>query len=202
MSYTGPLALGLNNDKPHTFAPSNATILAVVVGNALEWYEVVVYGYLAAVIAALYFPAHDAGTSLLLFSVAMAAGRMIIGAMPRLDPFVIMMWGCGLTTVAFLAGSYLPSAPLALAACVLAGFTGSCLWPTTLAVTADRYPGGGAGMFGLLAPLGNAGGIFMPWLVGWISDRSDLRHGLAISALAPALMLPLLLWMRAGRKPA
>lgn len=66
MSYTGPLALGLNNDKPHTFAPSNATILAVVVGNALEWYEVVVYGYLAAVIAALYFPAHDAGTSLLL----------------------------------------------------------------------------------------------------------------------------------------
>ena len=56
MSYTGPLALGLNDDKPQASAPSKATILAVVVGNALEWYEIVVYGYLAAVIAALFFP--------------------------------------------------------------------------------------------------------------------------------------------------
>jgi fucose permease len=89
---------------------------------------------------------------------------------------------------------------LALAACVLAGFTGSCLWPTTLAVTADRYPGGGASMFGLLAALGNAGGIFMPWLVGAIADRWNLHWGLAVSAIAPALLLPLLLWMRATRR--
>ncbi|RYD29593.1 MAG: MFS transporter, partial [Verrucomicrobiaceae bacterium] len=145
------------------------------------------------------FPTWVGGTSLLLFSLAMVAGRMIIGFVPRLDPFLIMAWGCGLSVVAFMGGSFLPVPSLALAACVIAGFTGSCLWPTTLAVTADRYPGGGASMFGVLAALGNAGGMFMPWLVGWIADRSDLHIGLAVSAVAPALMLPLLLWMRARK---
>jgi fucose permease len=146
------------------------------------------------------FPAWVGGLSLLFFSLAMVAGRVIIGFIPRLDPFLIMVWGCGMSVLAFMAGSFLQVPSLALAACVLAGFTGSCLWPTTLAVTADRYPGGGASMFGLLAALGNAGGMFMPWLVGWIADRSDLRIGLAVSALAPALMLPLLLWMRAAKE--
>lgn len=146
------------------------------------------------------FPAWVGGLSLLFFSLAMVAGRVVIGFIPRLDPFLIMVWGCGMSVLAFMAGSFLQVPSLALAACVLAGFTGSCLWPTTLAVTADRYPGGGASMFGLLAALGNAGGMFMPWLVGWIADRSDLRIGLAVSALAPALMLPLLLWMRAAKE--
>jgi fucose permease len=146
------------------------------------------------------FPQWVAATSLLMFSLAMVAGRIIIGVMRRLDPFLIMAWGCGLSVVAFMGGSFLPVPSLALAACVLAGFTGSCLWPTTLAVTADRYPGGGASMFGLLAALGNAGGIFMPWLVGAIADRWNLHWGLAISAIAPALLLPLLLWMRATKR--
>ncbi len=134
--------------------------------------------------------------ALLLFSLAMVLGRWIVALMPKIDPIRIMMWGCGLSVIAFLAGSFLPIPAAALAACILAGFTGSCLWPTTLAVTADRFPTGNASMFGLLAALGNAGGIFMPWVVGWIADRHGLHWGLAISSLAPAAMLPLLMGMR------
>ena len=78
------------------------------------------------------------------------------------------------------------------------GFTGSALWPTMLAVTGNRHPEGGATMFGALAALGNAGGIFMPWLVGAIADRSSLHWGLAVSALAPLLMLGLLGVLRRG----
>ena len=44
-----------------------------------------------------------------------------------------------------------------------------------------------------LAALGNAGGIFMPWTVGWIAGIHDLHLGLAVSAIAPLLMLPLVL---------
>jgi fucose permease len=144
--------------------------------------------------SALGFPQWIAGVGLLLFSIAMAAGRMIVGAFgTKLNPFQIMAWGCGSSVVLFLAGSFLPVYSLALAACVLAGFTGSSLWPTMLAVTADRYPNGGASMFGALAALGNAGGIFMPWTVGWIAGIHDLHVGLAISAVAPLLMLPLVL---------
>jgi len=36
----------------------------------------------------------------------------------------------------------------------------------------------------------------MPWLVGYIADYSNLHWGLAISALAPLLMLPLVLRLR------
>ncbi len=53
-------------------------------------------------------------------------------------------------------------------------------------------------MFGALAAFGNAGGIFMPWLVGVIADKYSLHWGLAISALAPLLMLPIVLTL--GRK--
>ena len=106
------------------------------------------------------------------------------------------MAGCAGTVLLFLMGSFVPWPWLALASCVAAGFTGSCLWPTLLAVAADRHPEGGATMFGALAALGNAGGIGMPWLVGVIADRSDLRWGLAVSALAPALLLPLVAALR------
>ena len=51
-------------------------------------------------------------------------------------------------------------------------------------------------MFAALAALGNAGGIVMPWVVGWIGDLSSLRWGLAVSALAPLLMLPLVLVLK------
>jgi fucose permease len=140
------------------------------------------------------------GMALLAFSLAMALGRMVIGSLgTKLTPFQIMAWGCGLTIILFMIGSFATHAPTALVACVLAGFTGSCLWPTMLAVTADRYPDGGASMFGALAALGNAGGIFMPWLVGVVADARDLHWGLAISAIAPLVMLPLVLWL--GRSP-
>jgi fucose permease len=146
------------------------------------------------------FPAWVGGGALLMFSVAMALGRMVIGMTGAgFDAFRMMAWSCGATVGLFLLGSFLPVASLALAACILAGFTGSCLWPTMLAVTADRYPSGGASMFGALAALGNAGGIFMPWVVGWIADRTDLHWGLAVSALAPLIMIPLVLRLKSLR---
>jgi len=146
------------------------------------------------------FPKSISSGSLLLFSVAMALGRMVIGSISvKIDPFRMMAWSCGTSVIFFLLGSFFPMPSVALICCIIAGFTGSCLWPTMLAVTADRYPAGGASMFGALAALGNAGGIFMPWVVGAIADRSDLHWGLAVSALAPLAMLPLVLFMRATR---
>jgi fucose permease len=142
------------------------------------------------------------GTALLLFSVAMALGRMVVGAAgPRWDPYWVMAIGCATSVVLFLFASFLPFPRVALGCCVLAGFAGSCLWPTMLAVSADRFPQGGASMFALLAAFGNAGGIAMPWLVGWIADLKDLHWGLATSAIAPLLMLPLVLALRAARSP-
>ncbi|MBV9674507.1 MAG: MFS transporter, partial [Verrucomicrobia bacterium] len=60
----------------------------------------------------------------------------------------------------------------------------------------------GASMFAALAAFGNAGGILMPWMVGWIADLKDLHWGLAFSALAPLLMMPVLAYLYRGvRRP-
>ena len=56
----------MGEQQRQSLAAGGATTFAVVIGNALEWYEIVVYGYLAAVIARLFFPVGDASTSLLL----------------------------------------------------------------------------------------------------------------------------------------
>ncbi|MEZ5278478.1 MAG: MFS transporter [Opitutaceae bacterium] len=150
---------------------------------------------------ALGFPIWMAGGSLLAFSLAMAAGRIFVGILGhRVGPFQIVFWACASSTVLFAGASFLPSPVGALACCIGVGFTGSALWPTILAMTADRYPNGGATMYSALAAFGNAGGIFMPWVVGWVADRSDLHWGLFVSALAPFLMLPLVVAMSRGSR--
>jgi len=137
------------------------------------------------------------GMSLLLFSVALTLGRLFVGWFGKnWDMFHLMAWSCGSSIVLFIAGSFLPIPWMALSACIAVGFTGSCLWPTMLGVTANRYPRGGASMYGILAAAGNAGGMFMPWAVGLVADHSNMHWGLVVSVIAPALMLPLVLIMR------
>src|SRR6266704_4161346 len=114
--------------------------------------------------------------SLLAFSAAMALGRIFAGLIGRrVDPIKLMLSCCWTSVVLFLLACFAPWPAVALAASVAVGLAGSCLWPTTLGVAADRFPRGGATMFGLLAAFGNLGGILMPWLVGVTSDSSSLR---------------------------
>ena len=131
------------------------------------------------------------------FSVAMVAGRMSAGALGHhVQPFFLMLACCLITAVLFLLGCFGPYAPLALAACVAAGLSTSCLWPTTLALTADRFPHGGGSMFGLLSASGNVGCFVMPWVIGVLSEASTLRYGIAATTLCPLITIMLLLWMR------
>ncbi len=137
------------------------------------------------------------GMALLGFSVAMTVARMGAGMLgTRVKPVTIMLISCWVSAALFLLASFSPWRGLALGAAILVGFTGSALWPSMLGITADRYPRGGASMFGLLGGFGNAGGIFMPWAIGIIADHSALNLGIATSTLCPLLLAFLLLWMR------
>jgi fucose permease len=135
--------------------------------------------------------------SLLAFSAAMALGRIFAGLIGRrVDSIALMLGCCWASVVLFLLACFSPWPAVALAASVAVGLAGSCLWPTTLGVAADRFPRGGASMFGVLAAFGNLGGILMPWLVGVTADWSSLRLGLATSTACPLLMAFVLLWMQ------
>jgi fucose permease len=172
--------------------------LAIFLGGALElgmaqWLP-------AYAEMSLGFSKSTASISLLAFSAAMALGRIFAGLIGRrVDPITLMLGCCWTSVVLFLLACFAPWPTVALAASVALGLAGSCLWPTTLGVAADRFPRGGASMFGLLAAFGNLGGILMPWLVGVTADWSSLRLGLATSTACPLLMAFVLLRMR--RRP-
>ena len=136
------------------------------------------------------------GFALAGFSVGMVFGRMAAALLQeRIPPISLMLGCCAVTVVLFMVVSFPPSPAIGLAAAVVAGFTGSCLWPTMLAIAADAYPQGGATMFAVLTAFGNAGCSLVPWLVGLITAQSDIHIGLLAVAVCPAGMMVLLVWM-------
>jgi fucose permease len=136
------------------------------------------------------------GFALAGFSVGMALGRMAAALLHERIPAVSLMLGCcAVTVVLFFVISFAPNPAIALTAAIAAGFSGSCLWPTMLAISADAYPQGGATMFSVLTAAGNAGCSLIPWLVGIVSAHSNLHIGLLTVTLCPAAMMLLLVWM-------
>ncbi len=55
-------------------APPFKQVAAAVIGNALEWYDFIVYGFMAIVIARLFFPATSEYASMLLTTAAFGVG--------------------------------------------------------------------------------------------------------------------------------
>jgi MFS family permease len=56
------------------FAPKPLQVAAAVIGNALEWYDFIVFGFFAVVIARLFFPAESQYASLLLTTATFGVG--------------------------------------------------------------------------------------------------------------------------------
>lgn len=69
-------------------APAPKQIAAAVIGNALEWYDFVVYGFFASVLAEAFFPSRDETASLLLALATFGAGFCTrpLGRPPSGDP--------------------------------------------------------------------------------------------------------------------
>ncbi len=141
------------------------------------------------------------GVSLAGFSVAMGVGRIVVARFAHRTGILPIMMGCCLACVVLIAaGCFSPSVPVALASCVLAGLSVSCLWPSSLAVAADRFPRGGASLFAIMAAAGNAGCVIMPWFVGLMSERTNIRDGILSIAVCPTALILVLLWMAYSTK--
>jgi fucose permease len=141
------------------------------------------------------------GIALAVFYVAMILARWSAASLThRVRATSLMIGCCVATALLFAVAAFAPWAPVALAGCVAAGFAVGCLWPTTLAVTADRLPGGGATMFALMSASGNVGCTMMPWLIGLVASRTSLNAGLAFAGLCPIAMAIVLVFMAACRE--
>jgi fucose permease len=142
-----------------------------------------------------------AGLALAGFSIAMLVGRVVVGHwLATANAVRAMLAFCvGCVALLFVA-SFAPAPAIALAACVALGFGVCCFWPTTLSLAGDRYPRGGASMFGMLAGFGNVGCMSVPWIVGVIAERGTLNIGMATIAVCPAAMaIMLVAMMRSGK---
>jgi fucose permease len=171
------------------------TMVAIFLGGATELG--MAYWLPAYAEKSLGYSSWIAGLAFLGFSLAMTVGRLGMMFLPKtVGAIPLMLFCCLASVLLFPLASFAPNRGLAVAACILVGLTGSCLWPTTLAVAADRYPQGGATMFAFLGALGNFGGIFMPWLIGVVADHWGLRWGLATATFCPLAMIFTLLSMR------
>lgn len=135
----------------------------------------------------------SSGAILVAFSVAMASGRILASHRTnRLNPHVVLFVAGIICFGCYLSCTLSPIPLLALAASVLLGFACGPLWPTELAITADRFPHGGASMFALLAGSGNFGCLVMPWIIGMVAESTSLRTGLLAGSLAPLALLVIL----------
>lgn len=57
-----------------TSAPRAKQIAAAVIGNALEWYDFIVFGFLTLIISRLFFPVESEYSSLLLTTATFGVG--------------------------------------------------------------------------------------------------------------------------------
>jgi len=129
-----------------------------------------------------------------LFAVFMAIVRMLYGKLENKFPLEkFLRWSAVACIACYLTAALSKSPALALSACALTGATIALMWPGILHRSAGRFPGGGTGLFGMLALGGDVGCSLGPWLLGFIGDRAGLKTGLLAGAVFPAGFLALLL---------
>ncbi len=140
------------------------------------------------------WPRNMAPVVLLLFSVAMAGGRLIGARLARRITAERLVIGAALLCAVLILIASRPGYPLvSVCSGVLFGLAVGTLWPTTLALAAGRFPGGGAAMFSAFAAAGNAGGMIVPWAMGVVAEYSSMHWALAGVALLPLLLAAVLL---------
>ena len=89
----------------------------------------------------------------------------------------------------------------AKAGAVVIGLSFAAIYPTTLAMAADRYQRNAGTIFGLLFAVGLLGGMLFPWALGHISQAAGVREGMVLPLIG-AVMITILVLVIGKRAPA
>lgn len=191
-------------------------LAAASIGNALEWYDILVYGYFAVTISKLFFPTADPTTALLLtfgtFGVSYLVrplGALVLGAYAdragrraaMLISIVIMTIGTGLMAIIPTYGTIGIAAPIAvLIARLLQGFAvaGEFGSATAFLVEHTKDRKGFFASFqwfgqGLAAVLASFFGVV---LLGWLTADQLDTWGWRVPFLFGLLIGPIGLYIR------
>lgn len=83
------------------------------------------------------------------------------------------------------------SAPLMFAGAVITGLSHAAIYPTMLAIAADRYQRLAGTIFGFLFAVGLIGGMLFPWGIGQVSPGFGLRTAMLLPLVGGAVIAAL-----------
>lgn len=165
-----------------------STVGAVVIGNALDWYDFTLYGYFAVTIGKLFFPAASSWTSLLsalaVFGAAYVVrpfGGILLAHLAdqwgrrNILIFVIALMTVGTAMIAF-APTYAAigiAAPLIIVVSrLLQGFSAGGEFASATAFLVEHAPPDRRGLYGAWQISGQGIAIFLSGMAGSIAARS------------------------------
>ena len=201
--------------KSHT--PRTRQIVAAVIGNALEWYDFVVFGFVSVVISRLFFPASSEYARLLLTFATFGVGFFMrpVGAIAlglyadRVGRKAAMQLVIFLMTIAVAMVAFAPTydsiglgAPLLIVlARLLQGFATGGEFSSATSFLVEIAPAGRRGYFGSLQMVGQGLSAFLGALAGALVTRSLAPEqldawGWRIPFLAGLLIGPVGLYIR------
>jgi MFS transporter, MHS family, proline/betaine transporter len=169
-------------------APKPLQIAAAVIGNALEWYDFIVFGFFTVVIARLFFPSDSQYASLLLTTATFGVGffmRPVGGILlgiyaDRRGRKAALLMVISLMTVAIAMIAFAPTyaaigvgAPLIMvAARLLQGFSAGGEFASATAFLTESAPAGRRGLYGSWQMVGQGLAVLLGAILGTLLTRS------------------------------
>ncbi|MGA8694623.1 MAG: MFS transporter [Xanthobacteraceae bacterium] len=169
-------------------APKPLQIVAAVIGNALEWYDFIVFGFFTVVIARLFFPSDSQYASLLLttgtFGVGFfmrPVGGILLGIYAdRRGRKAALLMVISLMTVAIAMIAFAPTyaaigvgAPLIMVvARLLQGFSAGGEFASATAFLTESAPAGRRGLYGSWQMVGQGLAVLLGAILGALLTRS------------------------------
>ena len=169
-------------------APKPIQIVAAVIGNALEWYDFIVFGFFTVVIARLFFPSDSQYASLLLttgtFGVGFfmrPVGGILLGIYAdRRGRKAALLMVITLMTVAIAMIAFAPTyaaigvgAPLIMVvARLLQGFSAGGEFASATAFLTESAPAGRRGLYGSWQMVGQGLAVLLGAILGTLLTRS------------------------------
>src|SRR6202046_2042407 len=175
-------------------APKSYQIAAAVIGNALEWYDFIIFGFLTVVISRLFFPTNSQYASLLLTTATFGVGFFMrpVGGMllgiyaDRRGRKAALLMVIALMTVAIAMIAFAPTyaaigvgAPLIIVlARLLQGFSAGGEFATATAFLLESAPPQQRGFYGSWQMVGQGLAVLIGAILGTV-----LTHSLTPDAL-------------------
>jgi MFS transporter, MHS family, proline/betaine transporter len=169
-------------------APKPIQIAAAVIGNALEWYDFIVFGFFTVVIARLFFPNDSQYASLLLTTATFGVGFFMrpVGGIflgiyaDRRGRKAALLMVITLMTVAIAMIAFAPTyaaigvgAPLIMVvARLLQGFSAGGEFASATAFLIESAPAGRRGLYGSWQMVGQGLAVLLGAILGTLLTRS------------------------------